>query len=103
MKYVIYLTFIVLYAFLMRQASLRVNKLLLVLHNSELLAILLPIRGVFKGAFHSTSRVLNFLLPTVGCCIIEEFLCYTLKFAYFYPNRQIYHLSKISWSRIFSP
>ena len=43
MRHVIHTTFIVPYAFLMRQASLSINKLVLVLHNNELLAILLPI------------------------------------------------------------
>ena len=39
--------------------------------------------GVFKCPYHPTCRVLTFSLPTVGCCIIEEFACYTIKFAYF--------------------
>ena len=38
--------------------------------------------GVFKGPYHSSFRVLNFLLPEVGCRIVEEFLCHTLNFAY---------------------
>ena len=41
------------------------------------------IRGVFKGPYHSTCRVLNFWLPTVGCLIIDRLVCDNLKFAYF--------------------
>ena len=50
-------------------------------------------RGIFKGPYHSTCGVVNFWLPTVGCWIIEEFLCYTLKFALFVikTNRFVFY------------
>ena len=35
------------------------------------------------GPYHSTCSAVNFWLPTVGCRIIEKFVCYTLKFASF--------------------
>ena len=40
-------------------------------------------RGLFKILYHSACRVMNLWLPTVGCWINEEFVCYTLKFAHF--------------------
>ena len=46
-------------------------------------------RGVFRYPYHPTCRVLNFWLPTVGCWKIQEFVCFTLKFACFHQNRQI--------------
>ena len=40
-------------------------------------------RGIFRDPYHLTCRVLNFWLPSVGCWKIEEFVCFTLKFACF--------------------
>ena len=65
-------------------------------HNMSVWTLTLPTkasanphtRGVFKGPYHSTSRVLNFWIPTVGCWIIEEFVCYTLIFAAYFSYKQ---------------
>ena len=43
----------------------------------------LTCKDVFEGPDLSTCRVVNFWLPTVGYWVIEEFVCCTLKFAYF--------------------
>ena len=48
---------------------------------------MLAVRGVFMSPSHSICRVLNFWLTTVGCWIIEEFLCCTKPFAYFSPKQ----------------
>ena len=53
-------------------------------HNHHLRV---PRRGVFSYPYHSTCRVLNFWLPTVECWKIQEFVCFTLKFACF-PSKQ---------------
>ena len=39
-------------------------------------------QGRIKGPYHSTCRVFKCLLSTVGCRIIEEFVCFNLIFAY---------------------
>ena len=45
--------------------------------------LLLCFRGAFEGPYHSTCRVLDIWHPTVEGWIIEEFVCYPLKLAYF--------------------
>ena len=39
-------------------------------------------RGVLRGSYHSTWRVLIFLVPTVGCLIVKEIVSYTVQLAY---------------------
>ena len=46
-------------------------------------------RGVFKGPYNSTCRVLNFWFPTVGCWIIEKFVFLPQNLLVFHQNGQI--------------
>ena len=57
--------------------------------------------SMFKGPYRSTCRVLNLWLSTVGCWIIDEFVCYTLKLAYF-SSKQICLQLRIKWHKILS-
>ena len=45
-------------------------------------------RGVFSGPHDSACKMLNFQLPPLGYLIIEEFVGFTLKFAYFSPKQK---------------
>ena len=54
--------------------------------------------GVFKGPYHSTCKVLNFWLPTVGCWITEEFVCYN-RLLIFHKIREIWILFSIICTR----
>ena len=45
------------------------------------------------GPCHSSSRVLNFWLYTVGCRIIEKFVSYTQICLFFTKTGRFYHLS----------
>ena len=49
-------------------------------HRYELSA---QTRGIIRGPYHPTSRVLNIWIHTVGCWKIQEFVSYTLNFACF--------------------
>ena len=64
-------------------------------HRYELSA---QTRGIIRGPYHPTSRVLNIWIHTVGCWKIQEFVSYTLNFACFsIKKRLICHLPKKIW------
>ena len=58
----------------------------LMINREELIInlwIIYSYRGVFKGPYHFSCRVLNFRLPTVGCWKLKNLYCVTQNVAYF--------------------